>query len=211
MTYAVKTDTASIFVRNLYKELLINMKGFPDAVAASRELLRCQKLRAAVYSVSIDLDDYFIPVLYQSHRASSQWRSVDQIMTLREKPTDQQFLMAAVAEMDTPIAAAPVTPDPLIEDSPCRDIDLLSIENLLAACMPVLVTGGGGCGKTSLAKHLQEWWKATGYAEEVFYFSMVSDKLSFLNDSIYDKAMDHVEVSQGSQAIKELILTFQRR
>lgn len=84
-------------------------------------------------------------------------------------------------------------------------MDLLSLELLLATSRPVLVTGAGGCGKTTFARHLQDWWGRTGYAEEVVYLSFVSDQLRFDDNSIYEKALlavrrakRHLEINQTS-------------
>ena len=181
MNYAVKIDTAALFVEAFYKELLIN-KSFSIAAAISRSVLRSRKQRAAAYATAIDLDDYFVPVLYQKHSEIQAYDNADGIQFAFKADIDDQ----AGSQLGAVAATGPPD-DPPIGASVCRDADLLLLETSLGYSRPVLVTGAGGAGKTSLARHLQNWWKETGYADEVLYISVSQEGPNFFNESIYTK------------------------
>jgi len=57
-----------------------------------------------------------------------------------------------------------------------RDLDVLEIERRLLATSDgkrrnmLLVQGMGGSSKTTLLKHLMEWWQTTRFVEQVSYF-----------------------------------------
>jgi len=51
-----------------------------------------------------------------------------------------------------------------------RDLDVLEIERRVLGHNVLLVRGMGGAGKTTLLHHLGEWWQATGFVDQVFYF-----------------------------------------
>jgi len=156
MGYSVTVTAATIAMKELYGKLLSGTTLSSAIRSARRELIRV-KNRKAYFSMTVELEDWILPVVYERQEARLRPRE----FTREEEEAFWQ------ADANRYSVAAPTY------GFFGRDLDILQIENRLlksAGSNLILVRGMGGAGKTILLKHLGEWWQRTGFVGEVFYF-----------------------------------------
>jgi len=156
MGYSVTVTAATIAMKELYEKLLSGTTLSSAIRSARRELIRV-KNRKAYFSMTVELEDWILPVVYERQEACLRPRE----FTREEEEAFWQ------ADANRYSVAAPTY------GFFGRDLDILQIENRLlksADSNLILIRGMGGAGKTTLLKHLGEWWQRTGFVREVFYF-----------------------------------------
>lgn len=156
MAYSVTVSAAELFMRQWYQQLFAQ-RSLAQATQWARLELKQQKSRKAYRGMQIDLEDWLLPVVYQSAPVTLPLRT----FTPKE---EQDFFEQAANRFQS------VNPRYGFFG---RDLDILAIENRLLrpdGYNLLLVQGLGGAGKTTLLTHLGEWWQTTRLVKEVFYF-----------------------------------------
>ena len=154
MGYSVTVSAATRLMESLYRKLFEH-DPLPTAIRRARLALYEDKKRRAYYNQTIELEDWLLPVVYQTRA---------QQLPLREF-TDQEW--ERYNDQEDVRYESPVLPQYGFVG---RDVDILQIEKRLLTHNLLLVRGMGGAGKTTLLHHLAEWWQTTNFVGQVFYF-----------------------------------------
>lgn len=154
MSYLVLVESATKFVREFYQRLFENAPVI-EAMREARRALFSDPWRNGRFGIPIQLEDWMLPVMYQSCELQLQFG--------KRSPEGTATLHAA---------AAGAFPEPKTEYGFFgRDLDVLAIERGLLRHNLLLVRGMGGAGKSTLLRHLARWWQRTGWIGQVFEFS----------------------------------------
>ena len=172
MSYSVTVSAAKIFIERLYRAVF---DGQPMAAGVTRgraELL-LHKARRGHFGLSVDLEDWILPVYYESAPVA---------LSVRATYAEETALLLRQGQ----IAAPP----PVFWG---RDLDILEIERRLARHGNILlIEGMGGAGKSTLLQHLAWWWQSTGWAERVFTFAF--DQKPWTRQQIVHKIAEELEL-----------------
>jgi len=156
MSHSVLVETARRFVEQFYLELA---KGshVGKAMLAGQRKLKSDTFRLKIFGAGrLDLEDWFVPVLYQE---KEDLQLLTRVPSGKIKAIDKQAL-------ENRFGALPPTPD---HDFVGRSRELLKLERLLAQKSYAVLCGQGGEGKTTLAAELARWLVRTGrYDRAVF-------------------------------------------
>ncbi len=163
MSYSVTVSAASRMMSELYSKL-VDRADLAHALCHARKALADEKDRRAYFNQTINLEDWMLPVVYQSGGAKAK-----PALNLRDfKPVEQAEYWERLAELYE-------APEPTY-GFVGRDLDILEAERRVLSTSEgkrrniLLIQGMGGSGKTTLLKHLMEWWQTTGFVQEMFYF-----------------------------------------
>ncbi len=152
MRYNVFVAAASKMMEHLYKKIL-DTQNLSHALYSARKVLHDNKKRPTKYGNFINIEDWMLPVLYESVQEIN-WRIDD-----------------SAAESDLALFAPVGYPDttyPFVG----RDLDVLEIERRLLTKSNLLVIKGMiGIGKSTFMLHLGAWWQRTNWVQHVFYFN----------------------------------------
>ncbi len=160
MGYSVTVSAAALLMQAFYRQLFSG-GDLPIALRSARVALAGHKARQAAFQMSIDLEDWLLPVLCQNEVVRLSTRA----LTPEE---DRQFHEQQAARYREPQTTYGFFG---------RDLDVLEIERRLLlpregeARNVLLVRGMGGVGKTTLLSHLAAWWQTTHLVERVFVFA----------------------------------------
>jgi tetratricopeptide (TPR) repeat protein len=166
MSYSVTVSAAEQMMPALYQHLF-RQNDLPAAIRRARMVLHHQKERRANFDQRIDLEDWLLPVVYQSGGANGGGR-----LPLRDFTPQEQ---AAYHFRQSEAGGRYHAPEPGY-GFVGRDVDILHVEKRLLSESEgkqrnlLLIRGLGGAGKTTLLRHLAEWWQTTRFVEEIFYF-----------------------------------------
>ena len=160
MGYSVTVSAAQLLMTTLYRRLL-DGRALHDAIRAARLELYQDRERRAAYDQRIELADWLLPVVYENRPVQ-----------LRPAPfADAQAESVWYAARASRYAA----PEP-VYGFVGRDVNILELERALLqtgadglAQNIGLLQGMGGAGKSSLLRHLMEWWQTTGLVAQVVY------------------------------------------
>ncbi|MEW6349111.1 MAG: tetratricopeptide repeat protein, partial [Thermodesulfobacteriota bacterium] len=154
MAYSVTVTAAELLMTTLYGRIFAG-KDLSAAIRRGRLELHNRKGRRAYFNQTIDLEDWLLPVVYQSR---------EQHIRTREFTPDEH---AAYYERRARRYRSPNVTYGFVG----RDLDILHTEKrLLTRRNLLLIRGMGGAGKTTLLHHLAEWWQTTGFVDRVWYF-----------------------------------------
>jgi tetratricopeptide (TPR) repeat protein len=158
MRYSITVSAARILMRTLYQQLF-DGADVATAIRAGRRELANRKSRRAYFKQEIELEDWLLPVIYQSAEVRLRLRPFT--------PEERQHYYEEKANL---------FPDP----RPAygfvgRDLEILQIERRILQHNILLVSGMGGAGKTTLLQHLAHWWQTTDFVTRVFYFGYDSE------------------------------------
>ncbi len=180
MRYSVSTRAAAIFMERLY-DCIFDKMPIEKAFSLSRMRLFDQKNRDAALGFKIDLEDWALPVVYQSKSLIFNFRKP----TLAEKRTALERQ-----------AQQPVFPPPRF-GFVGRDLDILKIEKMLSSGRNhLLLRGMAGVGKSALLRYLVGWWVTTNFrlVKTAAYLDFSSPRtFSAVLDAIADKILDKNE------------------
>lgn len=160
-SHAVHIQAAKLFVVRFYRELCEG-RTVGQAIEESRSRLHADRkryLHLGPDAETIDLQDWFIPQLYQ---VGADVALVGQISNLS----------ARVGQIgNLPNKNLNDFPPPPMYRFHGRAQELLNIERAFRRYNAVLVSGMGGMGKTALAREAAAWWLRTGRFESAVFCS----------------------------------------
>ncbi|MGD0774121.1 MAG: tetratricopeptide repeat protein [Candidatus Solibacter sp.] len=143
MSHSVLVETARRFVAVFYEHLMSG-KRVGQAMLAGQRALRMDTFRGKVFTGELNLQDWFVPVLFQEEQDPQ---------LIREVPAEQvQSIIAQQRELA--LGRVPAEPE---HGFVGRSRELLAAERLLAGERYVVFQGDGGEGKTTLAAELARW------------------------------------------------------
>ncbi len=161
-SHAVHIQAARILVERFYKELAEGRSvGF--ALQESRAALsadRARFLHLGPNAETIQLEDWFIPQLYQ----------VGDDLTLTPSPLPLGEGLGVRVRVEGVRVLAGFPPPPLYRFHG-RALELLELERAFRRHNAVVVTGMGGMGKTALAREAAAWWRRTGRFKAAVFIS----------------------------------------
>lgn len=149
MAYDVHEDAVFQFVQGLYRTLLDGQSSVLDAVAQGRRAMQDNTTRVGKFNLPVDVEDWLNPVLYCRDPSPSK------LITLPQDSTIRGFMQN------------PDTTD-WNRGFYGRDWDIMKIERGLVCNKLVRIEGFRGSGKSTLTRHIAEWWRRTNFAEAVF-------------------------------------------
>jgi tetratricopeptide (TPR) repeat protein len=157
-SHSVHVEATKLFVERFYKKLAAG-KTVGQALAEARTRLHAERARwlhLGPSAETVDLQDWFIPQLYQVG--------------------DDPALFAAVKERaDREPARDGVTllgfPPPPLYRFHGRAQELLDLERAFRRHPALVLSGGGGMGKTALSREAAHWWRRTGRFDHAVFCS----------------------------------------
>ncbi|MCP5082036.1 MAG: CHAT domain-containing protein, partial [Alphaproteobacteria bacterium] len=163
MGYSVTVTAATLMMQTLYKQLF-DQSDLAVAIRHARFALFNDKARDVYFNQRISLEDWLLPVVYQTGGAQ----------TASALPLRKMYFEEEVAYFSEQAARyrAPAPAYGFVG----RDVDILQIEKRLLSESEgkrrnlLLIKGMGGAGKTTLLHHLAEWWQTTRFVDHIFYF-----------------------------------------
>ena len=150
--YSVTVSAAKLMMQQLYKHIF-KEKEITTAIRLGRKELFNSKQRQAYFNLTIDPEDWLLPVTYCN-------RQVD--LNLRDfTPEEEEKYWQSVGSQYR-------FPSPEY-GFVGRDLEILKIEKALLRHNVLLLRGMGGTGKTTLLNYLREWWQSTNFAVESLF------------------------------------------
>jgi tetratricopeptide (TPR) repeat protein len=165
-SHSVHIQAARIFVERFYQELTSGQSvGFAVQEARAAMLANPKRFwHPGPNAETVDVQDWFIPQLYQ----------VGQDPVLLEadhgQRTKDEGQKASVRRPSSAVALAGFPPEPMYHFHG-RALELLEIERAFRKHNGVVVSGGGGMGKTALSREAAAWWLRTGRFEKAVFIS----------------------------------------
>jgi tetratricopeptide (TPR) repeat protein len=144
MSHSVLVETARRFVEQFYLELARGSRVGEAMLAGQREL-KSDTFRLTIFGAGrLDLEDWFVPVLYQEREDLQLLTRVPsrEIEGIDKRALEKRF------------GALPATPEHRFIG---RSRELLKLERLLEQKPYAVLCGQGGEGKTTLAVELARW------------------------------------------------------
>lgn len=160
-SHSVHIQAAKILVERFYRELVAGMT-IGQAVEEARAAMHADRqrwLHLGPNAESIELQDWFIPQLYQVGADLSLLASRKSSARAKSEPQ--------------PFAARPLPgfpPAPMYRFHG-RAMELLELERIFRRHPAVVVAGMGGMGKTALAREAAGWWLRTQRFESAVFCS----------------------------------------
>jgi tetratricopeptide (TPR) repeat protein len=163
-SHAVHVKAARLLVQRFYQELAdgLTVGRALEEARAALHADRSRWLHHGPNAESVQLEDWFIPQLYQvgddpalvtAARGGKRRRPTSEIQEERGEP------------------ALPDFPPPPMYRFHGRAQELLDLERCFRRHAAVVVTGMGGMGKTALAREAAHWWLRTGRFESAVFCS----------------------------------------
>jgi tetratricopeptide (TPR) repeat protein len=144
MSHSVLVETARRFVGSFYKELASGAS-VGKAMLAGRRELKSDTFRLKIFGAGrLELEDWFVPVLYQE---KEDLQLLTRVPSRAIEGIDRRVL-------EKRFGALPHTPE---HDFIGRSRELLKLERLLEQKPYAVLCGQGGEGKTTLAVELARW------------------------------------------------------
>ncbi len=186
-SFRVSSSFVSVFYESFYTALLQPESNVCKAVSVARKSAMKEKNRKVGYGLTIELDDWIIPVLYQSHDVSLNIVPLEQkdlekehissnIETAASKPGTRResFFRRIVTKgssskqkEDSGLLKSGLSPARQnINRMHGRGLELLCVETLLlsrGSRKVLLLSGKYGIGKTHFIKGLGKLWHSTNF------------------------------------------------
>jgi len=144
MSHSVLVETARRFVQAFYAELAQGRSVGMAMLAGQRELYGDVRRGKVMGAGELELQDWFVPVLYQEER---------DVPLITELRSDEVRELEA-RQRQLRLGALPEEPKHKFQG---RSRELLKLERLLIDDQYAVVRGQGGAGKTTLAVELARW------------------------------------------------------
>jgi hypothetical protein len=158
-SHSVHVEAARRFVERFYRELAAG-RTVGEALGRARQRLYTERgrwLHLGPNAATVDLEDWFIPQLYQ----------VGDDPVLFEQADGQP---AAEREGRDEIKLPGFPPEPPYRFHG-RARELLTLERAFRRYPALVLGGGGGMGKTALAREAAHWWRRTGRFDHAVFCS----------------------------------------
>ncbi|MGB8657683.1 MAG: CHAT domain-containing protein [Candidatus Zixiibacteriota bacterium] len=144
MSHTVLVETARRFVESFYQQLATGAR-VGEAMLAGQRALKSNSYRLKIFGAGrLDLQDWFVPVLYQE---KEDLQLLTRVPSREIRAVDRQALKNRFGDL-------PLTPKHHFIG---RSRELLKLERLLAQEPYAVLCGQGGEGKTTLAVELARW------------------------------------------------------
>ncbi|KAK6519233.1 hypothetical protein TWF281_003069 [Arthrobotrys megalospora] len=167
MSYNTHQDAVGHFLRALYNTLLVDNRTVSEAVYLARKEMQSKPTREGRFGTKVDVQDWFNPVLYLRNPAVGQLHIVPGPRDLSSKASQVDDWCAGFYG---------------------RDYDIACIEKALRSGTIARIQGFRGAGKSTLMKHLQEWWVQSRFAESVFVVDFAEiDELTMTSFKLYPR------------------------
>lgn len=169
MAYKVVEEAVELFMSAFYQSLLVNGTSVESASRIARLGLIRNRQRRAIYMYNVNLSDHIVPVLYTSVASGSP---LSQTEGAKADSTTLSYLdktLTSIKSLSPLKQRGTMSLDSVGQVLMGRDIDILSLESVLAASRLVLLNGQGGCGKSEFLRHACQWWQASGWIKGSAY------------------------------------------
>ncbi|MDQ1351955.1 MAG: hypothetical protein QG657_2261, partial [Acidobacteriota bacterium] len=144
MSYTVLVETSRRFVMAFYKELACGSR-IGDAMLAGHRELHSDPKRFKIFGAGeLELQDWFVPVLYQEKEDVALFKGMASSISLEEVRKTRE---ASYGEL-------PPVPEHRFTG---RSRELLAMERMLEQQPYIVICGQGGEGKTTIAAELGRW------------------------------------------------------
>ena len=158
-SHSVHVEASRILVERFYHELASGLS-VGQALSESRAALLAKPprwLHLGPGAATVDLVDWFVPQLYQvgADPVLAKKARVRKTAAAKERPEERM---------------SGFPPKPIYRFHG-RAKDLLEMERAFERHPALLLTGGGGMGKTALAREAAFWWLRTGRFERAVFVS----------------------------------------
>jgi tetratricopeptide (TPR) repeat protein len=160
MSHAVRVDTTRRFVEVFYRALA-NGERVGAAMVSAQLALKEERDRGEIQATKFELSDWMVPVLFQEETDA---RLFPGGIDLRGAAIEDRKLKARVQQGELPAPPA--------HGFVGRAKALLTIDRMLRDRRWVAITGGGGLGKTELAKEAARWRLAMRRAHRIAFVSV---------------------------------------
>ncbi|MEK7833634.1 MAG: CHAT domain-containing protein, partial [Acidobacteriota bacterium] len=159
MTHSVLVETARRFVKEFYRELADGAR-IGAAMLAGQQALHADPRRGAIAGAGeFQLQDWFVPVLYQERQDPSLVRQRLSAAALEDVAHRRKFSLGEL-------------PEPPEHSFIGRSRELLALERLLMTERYAVIRGVGGEGKTTLAVELARWLVRTNRFRRAAFVSL---------------------------------------
>lgn len=158
-SHSVHVEASRILVERFYHELASGLS-VGQALSESRAALLAKPqrwLHLGPGAATVDLVDWFVPQLYQV--------GADPVLAKKAR------IRKTAAAKERPEERMSGFPPKPIYRFHGRAKDLLEMERAFERHPALLLTGGGGMGKTALAREAAFWWLRTGRFERAVFVS----------------------------------------
>ena len=197
ISYPVMADSAEFFVTALYYAFLLQGQGLSSDVALARNRLRSVAERDARFYMKVNVNDVFVPVLYQtSHELVLVRKPVhdpSQDLRLfsasRPKETLRYLSTSKFAESFNLMG---------------REDDLLSLGNALTEVGSVRIIGKPWTGRLAFRNFLKSWWIESHYLDCVFEINHLKEKSLWDRALVYRRLHPRSKFGDPSKAKAEL-------
>ena len=180
MSHQISTSFVAVFYKSFYNALLKSQSDVCEAVTIARQSLVSQKHRAVGFGLNIELIDWIIPVLYQSHTVTFDIVSASEIGSVRSRTAESQHLeiVSARTKLFRRVLyrhssnVKDISPRQTMQTVPHssdrmlgRGLEVLYVETLLLSSnsrRTLFLSGKYGIGKTHFVKGLGNLWALTG-------------------------------------------------
>ncbi len=156
MSYTVLVETARRFVEVFYKELA-GGASIGEAMLAGHSELHSDPGRLKIFGAGqLELQDWFVPVLYQEKADIALFKGMSSPVSIKESKVKREASYGAL----------PPGPGHRFTG---RSRELLVMERLLEQKKYMVICGQGGEGKTTIAAELGRWLVRTRRFEQVVF------------------------------------------
>ena len=179
MSHQMLASFVTVFYKSFYNALLKSQSDICEAVSIARQSLMSQKHRVVGFGLDVELEDWIIPVLYQSHIVTFDIVSAREVGSVRPRVAESQHLEIVPARKTLFRRVFNVDSSNVLDISPRqmpivpqstdrmfgRGLEILYVEALLlsrTSRRALFLWGKYGIGKTHFVKGLGKLWALTG-------------------------------------------------
>lgn len=99
-THQISASFVTVFYKSFYNALLKSQSDVCEAVSIARQALILQQYRAVGIGLDVELEDWIIPVLYQSHNVTFEIVSAGEVGSIRPSVAESQHLAEVVKPLN---------------------------------------------------------------------------------------------------------------